>query len=453
MPSPTSPVRAAEAQGEQKATGGSGLLVPDPAQWISTTSGRIAPDPYTWLQAVHWVRDAQVHTPARTHGPRFGNTTVRIAELLAQLTPCRPGVDYLVRMLKVSERTVQYHLSILRESGLLTYTLKGSRIRQAAARASEFVRTIPTAFDETIGLRTVSSQTFIRTVVGVVSDESRLALARLGKKAARTVRRTKRRGARKAGINSSAKPSRCTPMGAGAVTSSPAAPTNNPSEGDLGNGKDQEVRPEKRIRRKLNAVGRRHQLALELVRQVPWLSGSPVARIAWAVRHLADAGWTANEVIAVLAQRAPARRVHRPVGFLTARLVGAELLYDTAAKRAAIVAWWRDSPQAAKERHAEWQSTWQAPRSFAVRRLVQAAWTSATRREPLVALDEEPTSDEQREVRVTAWRQYLTGRPELVTSALALAGRDQAEQIYGHDLVERVLRLRTTSSHLRAGTA
>ncbi|GAA2972216.1 hypothetical protein GCM10010519_04180 [Streptomyces lactacystinicus] len=444
MPSRLSLACATEAQS---------LLVPDPSQWISTTSGRIAPDPYTWLQAVHWVSDSGAHAPARTHGPRFGRTTVRIAQFLAQLTPCRPGIDYLVRMLQLSERTVQYHLSILRESGLLTYTVKGTRIRQAAARASEFVRTIPAKFDETIGLRTTTSQTFIRTVVGVVSDESRLALAQLGKKAARTVRRTKRRGARKTDGNSSAKSSRCTPMGAGSVTSSPAAPTNNPSEGDLGNGKDQQDRPGKRTRRKLNAVGRRHQLALELVRQVPWLSGSPVARIAWAVRHLADAGWTAHEVIAVLAQRAPARRVNRPVGFLTARLAGAELLYDTPAKRDAIVAWWRDSPQAAKERHAEWQGTWQAPRSTAVQRLFRDAWARATRRQPLVALDEQPTSDEHREARTTAWRQYLTGRPELVTSALTLAGRDQAEQIYGRDLVERVLRLRATSSHLRAGTA
>ncbi|MGK4581713.1 helix-turn-helix domain-containing protein [Kitasatospora sp. HPMI-4] len=451
VPSSTMPVRAPEAPEAQKTAGGSGLLVPDPAQWISTTSGRIAPDPYTWLQAVHWAHDSQAHSPARTHGPRFGSTTIRIAELLAQLTPCRPGIAYLVRMLKVSERTVQYHLSILRESGLLTYTARGTRIRQAAARASEFVRTIPVLFDDSVGLRTTTSQTFIRTVVGVASEESRLTLARLGKKAARTARRTRRRATRKADINSPVKSSRCTPMGVGAETSSPAAPTNNPSEG--GNGKDQRDRPGKRTRRVLNTVGRRHQLALELVRQVPWLSGSPVARVAWAVRHLADAGWTAHEVIAVLAQRAPARRVHRPVGFLTARLAGAELLYDTQAKRDAIVAWWRDSPQAARERHAEWQGTWQAPRSTVVQHLFRDAWARATRRQPLVALDEQPTSDEHREARTAAWRQYLAGRPELVTSALTLAGRDQAEQIYGRDLVERVLRLRTTSSHLRAGTA
>ncbi|MFB7474296.1 winged helix-turn-helix domain-containing protein [Kitasatospora sp. NPDC056184] len=455
MPSAPLPACAPEAQSPRTETGGPGLHVPDPAQWISTTTGRIAPDTYTWMQAVHWVCDTQAHAPARSHGPRFGRTTIRIAQMLAQLTPCRPGVDYLVRMLKLSERTVQYHLSILRECGLLSYARKGSRVRQVGRRASEFVRTIPAKFDEEIGLRTTESESFIRKVVGVGTDEGRRALAQLGKKAARTVRRTKRRTIRKAGSRSSSASSRCTPMGVGAVTSSPATPTNNPSENDFGNGNDQQTHRGGKACRRLNRVGRRHQLGLELVQQVTWLSGSPVPRVAWAVRHLADAGWTAHQVIAVLAQRTPATRIHRPVGFLTARLVGAELLYDTEAKREAIVAWWRDSPQATRDRHTEWAGTWQAPRSTAVRTLVQGAWARAREigRQPLVALDGQPTGEEHREARTTAWRQYLSGRPSLVTSALAIAGRERAEQIYGRDLVERVLRLRATTSHLRTGTA
>ncbi|MFE2726304.1 winged helix-turn-helix domain-containing protein [Kitasatospora sp. NPDC059327] len=455
MPSSPLPACAAEAQNQGTATGGPGLLVPDPAQWISTTTGRIAPDTYTWLQAVHWVSDSQAHTPARSHGPQFGRTTLRIAQLLAQLTPCRPGVGYLVRMLKLSERTVQYHLSILRECGLLSYTAKGSRVRQVGGRASEFVRTIPVRFDEALGLRTAESESYIRKVVGVGTDEGRRALAQLGKKASRTVRRVKRRSAKKAGSRPSSASSRCTPMGVGAVTSSPAAPTNNPSEDDFGNGNDQQHQGERKGRRRLNQVGRRYQLGLELVQQVTWLSGSPVPRVAWAVRHLADAGWTAHQVIAVLAQRTPATRIHRPVGFLTARLAGAELLYDTEAKRDAIVAWWRDSPQATRDRHAEWAGTWQAPRSTAVRSLFRHAWARAgeTGRPPLAVFDEQPTSEEHREARTAAWRQYLSGRPALVTSALAIAGREQAEQIYGHDLVSRVLRLRATSSHLRTGAA
>nr|BEK67503.1 hypothetical protein KPHV_47300 [Kitasatospora purpeofusca] len=455
MPSAPLPACAPEAQNSGPATGGPGLHVPDPAQWISTTTGRIAPDTYTWMQAVHWASDTQAHTPIRSHGPRFGRTTLRIAQLLAQLTPCRPGVGYLVRMLKLSERTVQYHLSILRESGLLSYTAKGSRVRQVGGRASEFVRTIPAKFDEAIGLRTAESGSFIRKVVGVDTEEGRHTLAQLGKKAARTVRRAKRRTVRKARTRSSSTSSRCTPMGVGAVTFSPAAPTNNPSENGFGNGKDQQARRGGKGGRGLNRVGRRHQLGLELVQQVTWLSGSPVPRVAWAVRHLADAGWTAHQVIAVLAQRTPATRVHRPVGFLTARLAGAELLYDTEAKREAIVAWWRDSPQAARDRHAEWAGTWQAPRSSAVQNLFRNAWARAraTSRPPVAVLDDQPTNEEQREARTTAWRQYLSGRPALVTSALAIAGREQAEQIYGRDLVERVLRLRTTSSHLRTGPA
>ncbi|MEU4113307.1 helix-turn-helix domain-containing protein [Kitasatospora sp. NPDC028055] len=455
MPSTALSDRAAQARTGERKTSASGLLVPDPAQWISTTTGRIAPDTYTWLQAVHWASDTHAHAPARAHGPRFGRTTLRVAQLLAQLTPCRPGVGYLVRMLKVSERTVQYHLSILRESGLLSYATKGSRVRQVGGRASEFVRTIPARFDEVIGLRTAESESYIRKVVGVASDEGRRTLAQLGKKARRTVRRPKRRRPGKAGNRTSSTSSRCTPMGVGAVTFSPAAPTNNPSENDVANGNDQQHQGERKGRRQLNVVGRRHQLGLELVRQVPWLSGSPVPRVAWAVRHLADAGWTAHQVIAVLAQRTPATRIHRPVGFLTARLVGAELLYDTQAKREAIVAWWRDSPQAAQERHTEWAGTWQAPRSSTVRNLVRNAWSRAreSSRPAVAVLEDQPTTEEHREARTTAWRQYLSGRPSLVTSALAIAGRAQAEQIYGRDLVERVLRLRSTTSHLRTGTA
>ncbi|MGW2397132.1 hypothetical protein ACWCYY_11320 [Kitasatospora sp. NPDC001664] len=455
MPTSTLLANAADARQSGNGAGGSGLPVPASSQWISTTTGRIAPDTYTWLQAVHWTLDAEAHSPARDHGPRFGPTTVRIAQQLAQLNPCRPGIAYLVRVLKVSERTVQYHLSLLRTAGLLTYTVKGTRVRQQRARASEFVRTIPAKFDEAIGLRTTESESFIRAVVGIGSDEGRRALAELGRKASRTVRRAKRRGTRKSGKGSSSTSSRCTPMAGGAVTSSPAAPTNHPSEDDFGNGKDQQARRGRKGSRRLNAVGRRHQLGLELVQQVPWLSGSPVPRVAWAVRHLADAGWTAHQVIAVLAQRTPATRIHRPVGFLTARLAGAELLYDTEAKRDAIVAWWRDSPQASRDRHGEWAGTWQAPRSSAVQNLVRTAWSRAweTCRQPLAVLDDQPTSEEHREARTTAWRQYLSGRPALVTSALAIAGRAQAEHIYGRDLVERVLRLRATTSHLRTGTA
>ncbi|MFI9787367.1 transcriptional regulator [Kitasatospora sp. NPDC051984] len=430
-----------------RAQGGPGLPVSDSEQWISTTGSRIAPDPYTWMQAVHWTHDLGARTPVRGHGPRFGTTTVLLAQQLAQLNPCRPGVDFLARMLKVSTRTVKYHMAILREAGLLTYRVKGTRVRQERARASEFARTIPASFDQALGLRTAPSDSFIRAVVGV-SEHGRTQLARLGKKAARTLRRKARR-TKKPSFSAS---SGCTPMEGGSRTVSPAALTASPSEGKPRSGESSSSPTRRgRTRKALNAVGRRYQLGLELVRQVPWLAGTPVARVAWAVRHLADAGWTAHEVTAVLALRAPSDRIHRPSGFLTARLVGVEKLFDTAAKRANLVAWWRDSRQASRERHAEWSRSWSAPRSNAVARLVREALTASKPKPQHVELPQQPTDAEQTEVRTLAWRQYLAGQPELVASAVALAGREAAEQIYGTDLVQRVVRLATTSSHLTTG--
>ncbi|MEY9875746.1 DNA-binding transcriptional ArsR family regulator [Streptacidiphilus sp. MAP12-33] len=443
MPSSLLPSRTCA----DRAPGGPGLPVPDAEQWISTTSSRIAPDPYTWMQAVHWAHDIGARTPVRSHGPRFGTTTVLLAQQLAQLNPCRPGVDFLARVLKVSTRTVKYHMAILREAGLLTYRVKGTRVRQERARASEFARTIPISFDQALGLRTAPSDTVIRAVVGV-SEHGRTQLARLGKKAARTVRRKASRTKKPSFFGSSD----CTPMGGGSCTASPAALTSPPSEGEPRSGQSSSSPTRRgRTRKVLNAVGRRYQLGLELVRQVPWLAGTPVARVAWAVRHLADAGWTAHEVIAVLALRAPSDRIQRPSGFLTARLVGVEKLFDTPAKRANLVAWWRDSRPASRERHAEWRSSWSAPRSNAVVRLVREAFTASKRQQPLVELPQEPTDAERAEVRTLAWRQYLAGQPALVASAITLAGREKAEQIYGADLVERVARLTTTSSHLTTG--
>ncbi|WAL74570.1 helix-turn-helix domain-containing protein [Kitasatospora sp. YST-16] len=443
MPSSLMPSRTSA----DRALGGPGLPVPDSEQWISTTGSRIAPDPYTWMQAVHWAHDLGTRIPVRSHGPRFGTTTVLLAQQLAQLTPCRPGIDFLARILKVSARTVKYHMAILREAGLLAYRVKGTRVRQGRPLASEFARTIPSSFDQALGLRTVPSDTFIRAVVGV-SEYGRAQLARLGKKAARTVRR-KARSTKKPSFSAS---SDCTPMEGGSCTVSPAALTSSPSEDEPRSGKSSSSPTRRgRTRKALNAVGRRYQLGLELVRQVPWLAGTPVARVAWAARHLADAGWTAHEVIAVLALRAPSDRIHRPSGFLTARLIGVEKLFDTPAKRANLVAWWRHSPQASRERHVEWSSSWSAPRSNAVRRLVGEAFTASKPKPHLAELPAEPTDAEQAEIRTLAWRQYLAGQPELVISAITLAGRDSAEQIYGTDLVQRVVRLASTSSHLTTG--
>ncbi|GAA2279099.1 hypothetical protein GCM10010430_76350 [Kitasatospora cystarginea] len=48
----------------------------------------------------------------------MGRTAIRTAQLLMELSWCRPGVEHLARCLGVTERTDQHQLDKLREAGL-----------------------------------------------------------------------------------------------------------------------------------------------------------------------------------------------------------------------------------------------------------------------------------------------------------------------------------------------
>ncbi|MFI0742525.1 winged helix-turn-helix domain-containing protein [Streptomyces sp. NPDC021100] len=433
------------------------LHLPAVRQWLTTTSGRIATDGYSWMQAVYWFHLDSTYTTGRTHGPRrVGETTVRVAVELARLSPCRPGVAYLSRVLRLSERTVQYHLAILRETGLLTYRTKGTRVRGAGRRASEFVCTIPPVVDAALHLRTDDSEQYIRRVCGI-GDKGRPLMKRLAKMAKRALRRPRRAESAKRFPARPNSPTRCTPMGGSASGSSSAGSPTSPSESKLEAGKDHITLPKKTgTPRRLNAVGRRYRLAAELIRQVPWLHRASVPRIAWILKDVSDAGWTVAEVMAVLGLQAPARTVRRPSGFLARRLLGAHLLYDTPAKRANLVAWWRDSRQAEIDRHVEWEGVWQAPRGGAVARLVRQAIGSVRHgsipaEQPEQTSTLELTDDERTTHRQTAQQAFLSGEPGLVTSAVDIMGREAAEAFYGPELVARALRLAGASGHLTVG--
>lgn len=430
------------------------LFVPEAAQWIARTTGRLAPDAYSWMQAVHWFHDHGPRAHSRSHGPlRIGRTTMRLAVVLARLKECRPGVDTLAAWLNVSERTIQYHLGLLREAGLLAYLSKGTRISGIGGRASEFARTVPRTFDEALGLRTGPSEDYIRAVHGI-DEPHRTLMARLGKKALRSLKKNPaKRTNRPVGSGISA-PSSCTPRGVSTSTSSPTGINSLPPESKLEDGQHKSPSPKKPTtrRKKLNAVGRRHQLAYELVQQLPWLHRAAVPRIAWIVRHVADAGWTAAEVIAVVSQEAPARHVSRPSGFLASRLNGAHLLYDTETKRQKIVTWWRESRRAEQDRHAEWLGDWQAPASRAVARQVDEVFTqmqaSAHDGPAFDAFDagddgmadlEQLTPDEVIDLRAAALKD-----PGLIRTTIAECGEPYARRLFTHHLVDQLQRLRGT---------
>ncbi|MFD7980154.1 transcriptional regulator [Streptomyces sp. NPDC059071] len=429
------------------------FCVPEPLQWISTTTGRIAPDAYSWMQAVHWIAGSGLYAPTVTHGPKWGPTTVAIAQEIAALSECRPSVAYLSRKLGVSERTVQYHLGHLRAAGLLVYQSKGTRLAGRIRLASVYERVIPLEFDEALGIRTVlrdeTAPTYTRVPVGI-AEESRKTIGALARKAASKIRRkrTKRRVDKSADGRG-----RCTPMQVGTSTVSPTGSLSLPPESKLASGKKSSptTKQQKPKRRVLNRVGRRHQLAAELIASVPWLRNASTPRIAWVVRDVADAGWTVTEVCAFLALAdAPAAR--RPSGMLAHRLKGAHQLWVTAAQRVNGVEAWRRAEEQRRqqritavraEREAEGEVTharsawvqreWAAARSA----VVDATGTGeATEHllEDLRAL-EDLAREEVQQLRVWAEQD-----PGFILASLASGmSEHDARRLYTNRLVDRSL--------------
>ncbi|MEU3774261.1 helix-turn-helix domain-containing protein [Streptomyces sp. NPDC032472] len=449
-----------------------GLFVPEAMQWLSTSSGRVALDGYSWMQAVHWVAGAGLYAPRvhRNHGPRsFGPTTVYIAQLLSELSPCRPGIDYLMRRTGLSKRAVQDHLRMLRETGLLAYIVKGTRLAGDGNQASEFALMVPPQFDQALGIKTVQrdqdAPAYTRAMTGI-AEAGRELIAQLAKKAARKIRKP-----RKATAKGPAKPApkesvaacgaavsdedRCTPMGGSCSSVSTAATTSLPSETtDVASGKSEssirKVSGEK-ARRGINAVGRRYQLAAELIREVPWLGRASTPRIAWVVRHVADAGWSAAEVQGWLHARGEVDTVHRASGLLATLLRGAHEIVRTPEARAGLVSDWRDSRIAAARRHQELEAVPRGPRSQAAK----AAWMPyLTARQALpadydrtagIVVDQHPelgpTAQEAADMRVLALAEYRDGHASLIRSVITSNGRRGAEVIFGAGLVHRALNI------------
>ncbi|MFJ2847012.1 winged helix-turn-helix domain-containing protein [Streptomyces griseofuscus] len=448
------------------------LYVPEASQWLTTSTGRIARDGYSWMQAVHWVAGSGLYEPRRyrSHGPRsFGPTTVRVAQELAELFPCRPGIEYLVRRTGLSERSVEYHLGMLREAGLLAYVVRGTRVRGAAAQASEFARMVPVEFDVALGIRTAGEGTG-RRMTGI-AEAGRELMAALSKKAARKVRKRRakssskapskgaRRGADQGVVTAVSDEARCTPMGGSSRSVSSAGTTSSPPESKLASGQSDSPTPKKvkRGRRKLNSVGRRFQLASELIRRVPWMGRAAVPRIAWILKEVAGAGWTADQVIAFLDCGDAPGIVHRSSGFLAGRLKGAVALWPTEEGRERAVQAYRDSRRAEKARHQEWEGAWQAPRSMAVRRMVAEAFAPqaqpSDQYESLPELGgvEDLSPEDRADMRATGWGEFMAGDTTLVMSTYDALGPAAAVHIFGADLVQRSRKLASGSSLMNVG--
>lgn len=416
-------------------------------QWLTTTTGRIASDGHSWMTAVHWTADPKTkrYTPTRTHGPRAMNaTTLLIAQECANLKTCRPGIAYLARQLRISERTVEYHLGMLREAGLLAYRSKGGRVAQGRDEASVYERVIPVAFDEAHGIRTVG-EGVQRRPVGA-AETARKALGKLAKKAARKVRRPRRR-------TPVSGEGRCTLMEGGSSGSSSTGSSIPPSETGLASGSHTHPTPKKTTSgpQKLNKVGRRHQLARELISNVPWLSRASAPRISWIARHCADTGWTWQEVQAAAEENSPIDPAdsRRPSGLLAYRLKGVHQLYASPTARHAMVTAWQDSRAQEKFRRAGFDQP--VPEADSATALAaQQAITDTFRQERAASAAEQdgamyaegPVSIHTltRE-EVLEQRELAAADPVFVRSYIAELGEQGARQLLTHRIVNRALTL------------
>jgi hypothetical protein len=252
-------------------------------------------------------------------------------------------------------------------------------------------------------------------------------------------------------------------MQVGTSGTSSADRTYSPPESKLasGTGKSQPRKKPNRGPRKLNKIGRRYQLAKELIQLVPWMKGAAVPRIAWIIRHAADAGWTALEVQAIAEQDRPilAADVRRPSGLLADRLSSLHLLYTTPERRKTAVEAWQDSRIQEKARHAEaaqHADTVQGPASVSVRSLFGAA----VRRPREIAagpVDEAACHDipagaetglEELDAElVAACRAEALKDPSVITGAInsGLPERD-ARRLYTSRLVDQALALEAIAS-------
>ncbi|MFD3336088.1 helix-turn-helix domain-containing protein [Streptomyces sp. NPDC058700] len=407
---------------------------------------------------MHWVGGSGLYTPSQTHGPKWGPTTVALAQEISALGECRPSVEYLARKLGVSVRTVKYHLAILREAGLLVYRSKGTRITGRIRLASSYERVIPVEFDQALGIRTVqrdeAAPAYTRTAVGI-AEESRKLIGKLAKQAAHKIRRKRTKPVVDKSVD---RRGRCTPMQVGTSAVSPTGSISLPSEEQkLASGKTSSPTPKqhKPKARKLNQVGRRYQLARELIASVPWLGQASVARIAWVIRHVADAGWTVTDVRAFLSL-ADVTSVRRPSAFLAYRLKGAVQLWPTAKGREAAVDAWHRAEEAARKtrveavrRQRELDGEVQLPQSPTAQKALAAAVTAVRTaaygdgtREVFVvsANDEHPLEDPPTEVALSLQAAAQTD-PGVILSALhsGMPERD-ARRLYTNWLVDQALR-------------
>ncbi|MET8411273.1 hypothetical protein ABZV34_24730 [Streptomyces sp. NPDC005195] len=272
------------------------LITEREAQEIGSTASRQLRRADTFLAAArHMVR----------HHPKAGATTIRLATAFAaRMHRSRHGhiafnLDGTVAELALSRRTILNHARYLRELGLLAWVEHGSKRNILRTRrgdtfspgdgyrgtATIYAPVAPPAWDHAQGHR-ISDTGYRARLIGY-TDKGRARAVSAARSEARRARRTAGR--------------RCTPSVV--VTSAPSHLQVDVGEKKNTGRTQRQTAAHRRPRMPFTALECQQAIALteQVQREVWWLYTACSRRIAYVLRPLISAGWTAVQVAAELA--------------------------------------------------------------------------------------------------------------------------------------------------------
>ncbi|MFF7449945.1 MULTISPECIES: hypothetical protein [unclassified Streptomyces] len=283
------------------------ILVRDHAdQEIGTTASRRTRRG-DFLRAATWAITQRLH-------PKAGNTTLRVArDLAARLNAdghvayCR---DTTYKRLGISRRTLERHIAVLRELGLLVWAVHGSRTNTRPAGSGEWAGTatiyaavVPRAWDDALGHR-VRGHGYHARHVGFTEHGRQLAIT----EARRRTRPSRRRD-------------------------TPSCKTNHPRPTAEMRGKKNNTsaphgarpRPRRRhavpepYRASPSQAAHAVSVAAWIRPRVPWTQGEGLRRLAFALRPWIATGLSAADLAADLSVWRVPRRPASPASMIMAR--------------------------------------------------------------------------------------------------------------------------------------
>ncbi|MEU6349966.1 hypothetical protein ABZ896_11630 [Streptomyces sp. NPDC047072] len=263
-----------------------------------------------FLRAATWAITERLH-------PKAQDTTLRVAKDLAarlnadgHVAYCR---DAMWRRLGLSRRTLERHIAVLRELGLLAWVVHGSRTNTRPAGSGDWAGTatiyaavVPRAWDHALGHR-VSGHGYHARHIGFTDRGRELAIA----DARRRARPANRRDTPSWRTNH---PRRTAEMGR--KNNNTGAPPPRTRRGTARTHRPDVPAP---YRATPQQAAHAVSVAAWIRPRVPWTQAEPLRRLAYALRPWIAAGQAPAEIAAeLMAWRVP-RRPASPAAVITVR--------------------------------------------------------------------------------------------------------------------------------------